>query len=72
MPYSVVLTLRDGSRVTADFRIYHGPTPSIGQEIDMTYEERAVKARVTGVTKYPSHSSGTAVEVVDHVTAREL
>ncbi len=72
MPYSVMPTLRGGSRVGADFRIYQGPTPSIGQEIDMTYKGRAVKALVTDVTKYPSHSPGTAIEIVDHVTAREL
>jgi hypothetical protein len=63
MPYSVLLTGRDGGPISTNFKIYAGPTPSRGDLIAVDTEGETVKACVTAVV--------FAVPI-DHVSATEI
>lgn len=71
MPYKVSVTKKDGYIVELP-EVHLGQTPWKNELLKVKINGDATQVIVTGVKKFLSKSSGTAVEPVDDVDAREL
>jgi hypothetical protein len=71
MPYRVIVTLRDG-RDVRDLGIFLGPTPKLGDVIELQCEGRPISARATIAHSGPAKIARTTAACIDDVLAEQI